>query len=279
MKWSRLLIVLCLLVVVGLHLIVVIQRNTTRANAKSSQLGRSQWVIGVWDGREDRDIGELLKWLVPLAVNNLLAMPHNLKALIHHIQTLISVPTCGKDTLEHLQDARVGSRSGGGTTTAGSVRRSSRRTSTRSPWILGHCRTKRVMTHIFVELLLCDRLNYKLNIWSKATWSERVGGYVSYLIHNALEDIKAHRLHESIQQVPLISRNSLWIANPRCQGPPPHPMQHKKVRKQPLNLGRLKTIILDVHGSHLHRHHDPSRVKLLGDVQLRRQPKNLSKLS
>jgi hypothetical protein len=56
-------------------------------------------------------------------------------------------------------------------------------------------------------------------------------------------------------------------------------MQHKKVRKQPLNLGRLETTILDVHGSHLPRHHDPSKVKLLGDVQLRRQPKNLSKLS
>jgi hypothetical protein len=56
-------------------------------------------------------------------------------------------------------------------------------------------------------------------------------------------------------------------------------MQHKKVRKQPLNLGRLKTTVLDIHGSHLPRHHDPSRVKLLGDVQLRRQPKNLSKLS
>ena len=49
--------------------------------------------------------------------------------------------------------------------------------------------------------------------------------------------------------------------------------------KQPLNLGRLETTILNVHGSHLPRHQDPSRVKLLGDVQLRRQPKNLSKLS
>jgi hypothetical protein len=56
-------------------------------------------------------------------------------------------------------------------------------------------------------------------------------------------------------------------------------MQHKKVRKQPLNLGRLETTVLDVHGSHLPRHHDLSRVKLLGDVQLRRQPNNLSKLS
>jgi hypothetical protein len=56
-------------------------------------------------------------------------------------------------------------------------------------------------------------------------------------------------------------------------------MQHKKVRKQPLNLGKMETTVLDVHGSHLPRHHDPSRLKLLGDVQLRRQPKNLSKLS
>jgi hypothetical protein len=56
-------------------------------------------------------------------------------------------------------------------------------------------------------------------------------------------------------------------------------MQHKKVRKQPLNLGRLETTILDVHGSHLPRHHDLSRVTLLGDVRLRRQPKNLSKLN
>jgi hypothetical protein len=65
------------------------------------------------------------------------------------------------------------------------------------------------MTHILVELLLRHRLNHKLNVWSKATGSERVGGYVSYLIHNVLEDVKTHRLHESIQQVPLISRNDL----------------------------------------------------------------------
>jgi hypothetical protein len=142
-------------------------------------------------------------------MNNLLVAPHNLKALIHHIQTLISASACGKDTLEHLQDAGVGSRSGGGTTTVGSASRSSRRTSTRSPWILGHCRAKRVMTHILVELLLRHRLNHKLNVWSKATGSERVGVYVPYLVHNVLKDIKAHRLHERIQQVPLISRNGL----------------------------------------------------------------------
>jgi hypothetical protein len=54
------------------------------------------------DGREDRDVWELLERLIPLAVNNLLVALHNLKALIHHIQTLISAPACGKDTSEHL---------------------------------------------------------------------------------------------------------------------------------------------------------------------------------
>jgi hypothetical protein len=142
-------------------------------------------------------------------VNNLLVTPHNLKALIHHIQTLINAPAYGKDTPEHLQDVRVGSRRRGGTTTADSVSRSSRRTSTRSPWILGHYRTKRVMTHILVELLMCHRLNHELNVWSKTTGSKRVGGYVLYLIHNVLKDVEAHRLHESIQQVPLIDRNGL----------------------------------------------------------------------
>jgi hypothetical protein len=159
------------------------------------------------------DVGELLEWLILLVVNNLLVAPHNLKALDHHIHTLISASACGKDTSEHLQDAGVGSRSGGGTTTVSSVRRSSsrsnKRTSTRSPWILGHCRAKRVKTHILVELLLHHKLNHKLNVWSKAIGSERGGGYIPYLIHNVLKNIEAHRLHESIQQVPLISRNDL----------------------------------------------------------------------
>jgi hypothetical protein len=79
----------------------------------------------------------------------------------------------------------------------------------RSPWILGHCSVKRVMTHILVELLMRQRLNHKLNVWSKGTGSERVDGYVSYLIRNVLEDIKAHWLHESIQEVPLIRKNGL----------------------------------------------------------------------
>jgi hypothetical protein len=65
------------------------------------------------------------------------------------------------------------------------------------------------MTYILVELLQRHRLNYKLNVWSKATGSERVGGYIPYLVYNVLEYIKAHWLHESIQQVPLISRNGL----------------------------------------------------------------------
>jgi hypothetical protein len=71
-------------------------------NVESSQLGRSQRAVGVGDGREDRDVGKLLEWLVTLAMNNLLVVPYNLKALIHYVQTLISAPACDKDTPEHL---------------------------------------------------------------------------------------------------------------------------------------------------------------------------------
>jgi hypothetical protein len=70
-KQSRLLIILHLLVIGSLRLIVVIGRNTSRANTKSSQLGRSQGAIG--------DIRKLLERLVPLAVNNHLVVPHNLR--------------------------------------------------------------------------------------------------------------------------------------------------------------------------------------------------------
>jgi hypothetical protein len=96
-----LLIVLCLLIVVGLLLIVVVE-NMSRANAEGSQFGRSQWGIGVRDGQEDRDVGELLERLIPLAVNNLLVASHNLQALLHDIQALIHAPTHCKDASEHL---------------------------------------------------------------------------------------------------------------------------------------------------------------------------------
>jgi hypothetical protein len=69
--------------------------------------GVSEPAVGVGDGWEDRDVRELLERLIPLVVNNLLVAAHNLKTRIHHIQTLISALTCGKDTMEHLQDAGV----------------------------------------------------------------------------------------------------------------------------------------------------------------------------
>jgi hypothetical protein len=50
------------------------------------------------------------------------------------------------------------------------------------------------------------------------------------------------------------------------------------VRKQLIHLGSLEIAIRDIHWSHLPRYHQPPGVKLLRDVQLRRQPKNLSKL-
>jgi hypothetical protein len=90
---------------------------------------------------EDRYIRKCQEGLVPLAMNDLLIAPHNLKALIQLIHALICALARDKDTSEHLQDAGVGTRRGGGTTTVCSVGRSSSssgRTSTRSPWILGH---------------------------------------------------------------------------------------------------------------------------------------------
>jgi hypothetical protein len=97
----RLLIVLRLLIIAGLLLIVIIG-NMSKANTEGSQLGRSQRGVGIGDGREDRDIGEFLERLIPLAVNNLLVAPHNLHALLHDIQALICVPTHHKDASEHL---------------------------------------------------------------------------------------------------------------------------------------------------------------------------------
>jgi hypothetical protein len=149
-------------------------------------------------------------------MNDPLIAPHNLKAMIQHIHVLIHALARGKDTLEHLQDAGVDTRSEGGTTTTGSAGRSSNssgRTSMSSPWILGHCGAIGVMMHILVELFLHHILNPVLNVWSKTTRSEWVGGYVPYLIHNILKHIEAHWLHESIQQVPLIRRYSLRISN------------------------------------------------------------------
>jgi uncharacterized membrane protein len=102
MKWSRLLVILYLLIIIGLRLIVVVRRSTSMANVESSQLGRSQRAVGVGDGWEDRDVRELLERLIPLAVNNLLIALHNLKALIYHIQTLIGAPACGKNTPENI---------------------------------------------------------------------------------------------------------------------------------------------------------------------------------
>jgi hypothetical protein len=109
--WCRLLIIRHLLIIIGLLLIVVVVRNTSRSNAKGSQLGRSKRGIGVWDGWEGRYIRKLLERLIRL-VNGLLITPHNLKVLIQQIHALIRVPTHDKDTLKNLQDSRAGTRSG-----------------------------------------------------------------------------------------------------------------------------------------------------------------------
>jgi hypothetical protein len=151
--------------------------------------------MGVGDGWVDSDIGELKKQRIPLVVNDLLVEPHNLKVLLHHIHALIHAPAYGKDTLEHIQDVGVDTRSGGGgTTTASSVGRSGSKSggaSMMSPQILSHCGAKWLMCYILVEFLLSHHLNHELNVWSKATRSELVGGDVPDLIHNVLKDVKA----------------------------------------------------------------------------------------
>jgi hypothetical protein len=74
-----------------LLIITIAVVNTSRTNTKSSQLSRSQRVKGVRDGWLDRDVRELKDWLIPLTVDSLLVAPHNLKALLQHIQALIHV--------------------------------------------------------------------------------------------------------------------------------------------------------------------------------------------
>jgi hypothetical protein len=64
----RLLNVLHLLIVVSLLLIIVIIKNTSRANAEGSQLGRSQRGIWVRYRREDRNVGKLQERLFLLAM-------------------------------------------------------------------------------------------------------------------------------------------------------------------------------------------------------------------
>jgi hypothetical protein len=100
----RLLNALYLLIIIGgiLIIIVVVFGSTSRTNAKSSQLSRSQRGIGVGDVWEDRHVGELKKQFIPLTVDDLLIVPHNLKVLLHHIHALIHAPAHSKYASEHI---------------------------------------------------------------------------------------------------------------------------------------------------------------------------------
>jgi hypothetical protein len=84
-----------------------------------------------------------------------------------------------------------------------------------SPRIPRHCGAKWLMCYILVEFLLGHHISHVLNIESKSTGSQRDGGDVSNLFHNVLKNIKAHRLHESIQQLSLIRQYSFKISNPQ----------------------------------------------------------------
>jgi hypothetical protein len=122
---------------------------------------------GVRDGWEDGHVRELLEWLIPLTMNDLLVAANNLHALLNDIQSPIRAATHGEDTLEHLQHPGALRRGRGGTTAAGGAWGSHnrrRRGSVMSPQILRHCGTEWLMLDILVELLMCHHLNHELNI-------------------------------------------------------------------------------------------------------------------
>jgi hypothetical protein len=207
----ELLVVLRLLVIIGLLfiiIIIIVGRSMRGTDAKISQLSRSQWDIGVGDGWVDRHVRELKKWLISLTVDNLLVASNDLNALLHMRCSICDAPYAlicaaahGEDTMKHLQETGV-LRGGRGTTAAGSVRRRHnwrRRSSVVSPWILGNNGAKWLMCDILVKSLMCHHLSHALNVGSKSTRSLRVGGNVSYLIHDVLKYIKLLMLHERIK--------------------------------------------------------------------------------
>jgi hypothetical protein len=67
-----------------------------------------------------------------------------------------------------------------------------------SPRILRHCDAESLMLDILVEPFMCHHLNHELNIGSKATRSQWVGGYVPCLMQDIFKDVEMHRLHECI---------------------------------------------------------------------------------
>jgi polysaccharide deacetylase 2 family uncharacterized protein YibQ len=56
-------------------------------------------------------------------------------------------------------------------------------------------------------------------------------------------------------------------------------MQDSKVWKNPINLWSMESAVQNIHRGHLPRSDHSLDVKLLRDVRVRRQPKELSKLS
>jgi hypothetical protein len=187
--------------------------------------------------------------------------------------------THGKDTPKDLQEAGVQT-GGGGTTTVGRARRGyiRRRRSVVTDRKLGKSRAKRLMCNILVQHLMSHHLNHAHDEGSESTRSERVDGDVPNLINYVVKDIKVLILHDGVKKIPLISWYGVRIANPQCQSPPPHPMENWKVRKKSIYLRNMEAIVWDIHRAHLPSSHHASHVKLLGVVEVRGQPKNLSKL-
>jgi hypothetical protein len=83
-----------------------------------------------------------------------------------------------------------------------------------SLFILVNYGAKRLMRSILVKFLMSHNLNHALNVGSKSTRSQRVDGYVSYLVHDVIKHIKPLMLHERVKQVLLIGQNGVRIINP-----------------------------------------------------------------
>jgi hypothetical protein len=188
---------LVVLLVIGSILIIIVIVSMSGTDAKSSQLSRSQRGIEVGDRWEDRRIGELKEWLIPLTMDDLLVALHNLKALLHHIHALIYAPAHSEYPSEHLQDNSVGAGGGEGTTTVGSVRRS-------------HNRSRRVVPTYERNLLDAlmkherfDVFEYIMDeIWNIATNPLRSCGFAPY-IQCMIEVVAHEKFYKDVAHEPL----------------------------------------------------------------------------
>jgi hypothetical protein len=114
---------------------------------------------------------DLDKWLIPQTMNDVLVPLEDVSAMLKDIHALVDVMAHGKDTSKHLQDIRVSTGGGRGTTTVGRARRGyiRRRRGVAVDRKLGKSRAKRLMCNILIESLMSHRLNHAHDEGSEST--------------------------------------------------------------------------------------------------------------